>query len=60
MWARGREATVERLTIEPETAILDGRTRRLLMALRQAVIIILGALEDYLCVERSIVPRRKR
>jgi hypothetical protein len=32
----------------------------LLMSLRQALIIALGALEDYLRMERSIVPRRKR
>ena len=32
----------------------------LLMSLRQALIIALGALEDYLKLERSIVPRRKR
>lgn len=34
--------------------------RTLLMSLRQALIIALGALEDYLKMERSIVPRRKR
>lgn len=36
------------------------RIRVLLMSLRQALIIALGALEDYLKLERSIVPRRKR
>jgi hypothetical protein len=30
------------------------------MALRQAVIITLGALEDYLEIERSIIPRHKK
>lgn len=30
------------------------------MAVRQALIMILGALEDYLELERSITPRRKR
>jgi len=30
------------------------------MSIRQALIIALGALEDYLELERSIVPRRKR
>lgn len=34
--------------------------RKYLMAERQAIIIRLGALEDYLGLERSIVPRRKR
>lgn len=36
------------------------RERVLLMAVRQALIIALGALEDYLNLERSIVPQRKR
>jgi len=30
------------------------------MAIRQALIIVLGAIEEYLGMERSIVPRRKR
>ena len=34
--------------------------RILLMTVRQALIMMLGALEDYLQMERSIVPRRKR
>jgi hypothetical protein len=34
--------------------------RTLLMAFRQALIIALGAIEDYLRMERSIVPKRKR
>jgi hypothetical protein len=34
--------------------------RIFLMAFRQSVIILLGALEDYLELPRSIVPRRKR
>ena len=40
--------------------IITPRTRILLMAIRQALIMVLGALEDYLEIERSIVPRRKR
>jgi hypothetical protein len=39
---------------------LDPRIRRLLMAVRQALIMILGALEDYIEIPRSIIPRRKR
>jgi len=35
-------------------------TRRFLMIFRQAIIMILGGLEDYLEMRRSIVPRRKR
>jgi len=38
----------------------DDRQRTLLMAVRQALIIALGAIEDYLGLARSIVPRRKR
>ena len=38
----------------------DDRTRALLMCVRQALIMIIGALEDYLGMERSIVPKRKR
>lgn len=36
------------------------RERTLLLAIRQALIIALGALEDYLEMERSIVPKHKR
>jgi hypothetical protein len=36
------------------------RQRTLLLAVRQALIMILGALEDWLEIERSIVPRHKR
>jgi hypothetical protein len=39
---------------------VDARQRVLLMAIRQALIIALGALEDFLCLERSIIPQRKR
>lgn len=34
--------------------------RRLWMSRRQAIIMELGAIEDYLELPRSIVPRRKR
>jgi hypothetical protein len=34
--------------------------RTLLMALRQAILIFLGALEDYLEIDRSVMPRHKR
>ena len=36
------------------------RTKALLLSIRQALIIVLGAIEEYLGMERSIVPRRKR
>lgn len=34
--------------------------RKLLMSFRQAAMMVLGSLEDYMGVERSIVPQRKR
>ena len=34
--------------------------RTLMLSRRQALIIELGAIEDYLGMDRSIVPRRKR
>ena len=37
-----------------------GNNKVLLMAIRQALIITIGAIEDYLEMERSITPRRKR
>jgi len=42
------------------TGIMAEQTRTLLMAIRQALIIAIGAIEDYLELQRSIVPRRKR
>ena len=45
---------------EPPTSTEEGDKRVLLMAIRQALIMILGAIEDYLQIERSIIPRRKR
>lgn len=50
---------IDRVNIE----ISVGRTaqqRALLMTIRQALIMILGAIEDYLNIERSIIPRNKR
>ena len=32
----------------------------LLMCIRQAIIMVLGGIEDFLEMERSIVPKRKR
>jgi len=40
--------------------IIPERTKMLLMALRQALIIALGAIEDYVEMERSIVPKHLR
>lgn len=39
---------------------LVGDSHVLLTIVRQCLIMALGALEDYLGMERSIVPRRKR
>jgi len=43
-----------------EKYIVGDRFKVLLMAVRQALIIILGAIESYLEIPRSIIPRRKR
>jgi len=40
--------------------IVDARTHALMMGVRQLLIMALGLVEDYIGVERSIVPRRKR
>lgn len=40
--------------------VVGERFKIFLMAMRQALIIAIGALEDYLDIDRSIVPRRKR
>jgi len=39
---------------------MSEQVRVFLMAIRQALIIMIGAIEDYLEIQRSIVPRRKR
>lgn len=38
----------------------DDRTKVLLMTCRQVLLMLLGAVEDYLGLERSIVPKHKR
>lgn len=43
-----------------DDAILDSRTRVLLLAMRQALLIALGALEDYLNLSRSVTPKHRR
>ena len=48
------------LTPNTDGLIISTRTRVLLIAVRQALIMTLGALEDYLDLERSIVPKHKR
>lgn len=39
---------------------LDIKTRALLLAVRQALLIALGALEDYLQLERSVIPKHRK
>jgi hypothetical protein len=39
---------------------MSDNTRKLLLAMRQALLIALGAIEDYLGMERSVVPKHKR
>lgn len=39
---------------------LDPRTRELLINVRRALIMVLGALEDYLGLARTIPPRKDR
>jgi hypothetical protein len=43
-----------------ENGSIEGDMVRLLMAERQSLIIRLGAIEDFLGMERSITPRHKR
>lgn len=39
---------------------MDERTKVLLMCVRQALIMVLGAIEEYLGIDRSIVPKHRR
>jgi hypothetical protein len=39
---------------------IEERQRILWMGIRQALIIALGAIEDFLGLERSIIPRKRR
>lgn len=43
-----------------ENVIIPDKQRAFLLVVRQAIIMVLGALEDYLGMERSIVPKHKR
>ncbi len=53
------QPTISADSIE-STDSIDARQRVFLMAIRQALIIALGALEDFLGLDRSIVPRHRR
>lgn len=39
---------------------MTDQARKLWMAVRQALIIVIGAIEEYLGLRRSIMPKRKR
>jgi len=39
---------------------VDDKTRVLLYAVRQALLMLLGALEDFMEIERSVIPKHKR
>jgi hypothetical protein len=56
----GGEMIDSPLTPRVDNAIIPDRQRALLLIVRQALIMVLGALEDYLNVDRSIVPKHKR
>ena len=46
-----------------DTKTIDGMnpaTQALLLTVRQAMLMLLGALEDALCLSRSVVPNHKR
>jgi hypothetical protein len=51
------EWAVMSISAHPDSVALPPRLRILLMTVRQALIIVLGAIEDYLEMERSIIPR---
>jgi len=38
----------------------DTKQRVLLLSIRQALLIILGAIEDYLGMERSVIPKHAK
>ena len=40
--------------------MIKEREHKLLIAIRQALLLVLGAIEDYLGMERSVIPKHKR
>lgn len=48
------------ISTRPQTDVIAPKTRLLLLTVRQAIIMVLGALEDYLGVQRSIIPKHKQ
>ena len=43
-----------------KSGTIDAKWRALLMTTRQALIMVLGAIEDFLGLQRSIIPGQKR
>jgi len=45
---------------ETDARTTDDSSRVLWLAVRQALLIVLGAVETYLGLERTVIPKRKR
>jgi hypothetical protein len=56
----GGEMIDSPLTPRVDNAIIPDKQRTFLLVVRQALIMMLGALDDYLNVERSVIPKHKR
>ena len=52
--------TVNPLTPARASDNIHPRQRAFLLVVRQALIMVLGALEDYIEIERSIIPKHRR
>jgi len=50
---------MEQILVDDYTTTIDPKTRVLLLAVRQALLIVLGALENHLGIPRSVEPRRR-
>ena len=48
------------MTISEQDARGRIKSEVLLMAVRQALFIVLGAIEDYLGLDRSVIPKHRR
>ena len=52
--------TIRTLRYDYSMIQVDDKTRVLLYAIRQALLMLLGALEDFMEIERSVIPKHKR
>lgn len=57
MWTRGMARDGEGIALSESRGIMTSDTRALLMIVRKVLRELLGALEDYLGMERSIARR---